>query len=68
MEGQWPILYQFGLTVTFAVAISLYVAFTLDPMLSSRILRKPSHGKWYDIRNVCWARWTGLMATSSGGH
>jgi HAE1 family hydrophobic/amphiphilic exporter-1 len=28
--------FQFGLTVAFAVAVSLFVAFTLDPMLSSR--------------------------------
>ena len=28
--------YQFGLTVAFAVLISLFVSFTLDPMLSSR--------------------------------
>jgi HAE1 family hydrophobic/amphiphilic exporter-1 len=31
--------FQFGITVGFAVLISLYVSFTLDPMLSSR---------WYD--------------------
>ena len=31
--------YQFGITVGFAVMVSLYVSFTLDPMLSSR---------WYD--------------------
>jgi len=31
--------YHFGITVTFAVLISLFVSFTLDPMLSSR---------WYD--------------------
>lgn len=31
--------FQFGLTVAFAVAVSLFVSFTLDPMLSSR---------WYD--------------------
>jgi HAE1 family hydrophobic/amphiphilic exporter-1 len=50
MEGQvGRFFYQFGLTVTFAVAISLYVAFTLDPMLSSRILRKPTHGLLYRI-------------------
>ena len=30
---------QFGLTVAFAVAVSLFVAFTLTPMLSSRFLR-----------------------------
>jgi HAE1 family hydrophobic/amphiphilic exporter-1 len=28
--------YQFGLTVAFAVMVSLFVSFTLDPMLSSR--------------------------------
>jgi HAE1 family hydrophobic/amphiphilic exporter-1 len=28
--------FQFGMTVAFAVAISLFVSFTLDPMLSSR--------------------------------
>jgi HAE1 family hydrophobic/amphiphilic exporter-1 len=28
--------FQFGLTVAFAVAVSLFVSFTLDPMLSSR--------------------------------
>ncbi|MEW6249986.1 MAG: efflux RND transporter permease subunit [Planctomycetota bacterium] len=37
--------YQFGLTVTFAVLISLFVAFTLDPMLSSRLLRRPRQGR-----------------------
>jgi HAE1 family hydrophobic/amphiphilic exporter-1 len=31
--------YQFGLTVSFAVAISLLVSFTLTPMLSARFLR-----------------------------
>ena len=31
--------FHFGITVTFAVIISLFVSFTLDPMLSSR---------WYD--------------------
>ena len=33
---------QFGLTVSFAVAVSLFVAFTLTPMLSSRFLRAHS--------------------------
>ncbi len=32
--------YQFGMTVSFAVLISLFVAFSLTPMLSSRMLRK----------------------------
>jgi len=31
--------YQFGLTVGFAISVSLFVSFTLTPMLSSRILK-----------------------------
>ncbi|HLU65416.1 MAG TPA: efflux RND transporter permease subunit, partial [Kofleriaceae bacterium] len=34
--------YQFGLTVSFAVAVSALVSFTVTPMLASRLLRK--HG------------------------
>ena len=34
MAGQF--FYQFGITVTAAVLVSLFVSFTLDPMLSSR--------------------------------
>lgn len=37
MVGQF--FYEFGITVTAAVLVSLFVSFTLDPMLSSR---------WYD--------------------
>jgi len=38
--------YQFGMTVTCAVLISLFVSFTLTPMLSSRVLRLPEqHGR-----------------------
>jgi hydrophobic/amphiphilic exporter-1 (mainly G- bacteria), HAE1 family len=46
--------YQFGITVGFAVLVSLYVSFTLDPMLSSR---------WYDpaadpkVRRSWLGRW-----------
>ncbi|MEZ4461760.1 MAG: efflux RND transporter permease subunit [bacterium] len=36
--------YQFGMTVAFAVAVSLFVAFTLTPMLSARMLKR-SHGE-----------------------
>ena len=35
--------YQFGLTVAFAVGISLFVAFTLTPMLSARLLKGGEH-------------------------
>jgi HAE1 family hydrophobic/amphiphilic exporter-1 len=44
--------YQFGITVTIAVLISLFVAFTLDPMLSSRLLRKPKQGRLYHASEV----------------
>jgi len=33
-------LFPFGMTISFAVMISMFVSFTLDPMLSSRMLRK----------------------------
>ena len=36
--------FQFGLTVSFAVAVSMLVSFTLTPMLSSRFL-KATHGE-----------------------
>ncbi len=41
--------YQFGLSVAFAVLISMFVSFTLDPMLSSRLLVKPKKGKLFVI-------------------
>ena len=34
-------LWSFGMTVSFAVLISMFVSFTLNPMLSSRLLKKP---------------------------
>lgn len=39
--------YQFGITVAFAVAISLFVSFTMDPMLSSK-WHDPDAGKEHD--------------------
>ncbi|MCS6899101.1 MAG: efflux RND transporter permease subunit, partial [Myxococcales bacterium] len=41
---------QFGITVSASVLISLVVAFTLDPMLSSRFSKTVEHGKssWFD--------------------
>jgi len=38
--------YQFGMTVTCAVLISLFVSFTLTPMLSSRFLSMPERHGW----------------------
>lgn len=43
--------YQFGMTVTFAVLISLFVAFTLIPMLSARLLRA-GHGHGPVLRAI----------------
>lgn len=37
--------YSFGMTVAFAVVVSLFVAFTLTPMLSSRWLKKEKSRK-----------------------
>lgn len=44
--------YQFGLTVAFAVLLSMFVSFTLDPMLSSRILKKPKNGWLYRVSEL----------------
>jgi hydrophobic/amphiphilic exporter-1 (mainly G- bacteria), HAE1 family len=52
--------FQFGLTVSFAVGVSMLVSFTLTPMLSSRFLRS-SHGKRQNVvfrgieRALTWA-------------
>ncbi len=53
---------QFGLTITFAVLISLFVAFTLDPMLSARFSRQRRPGEAH--RENALARWlrAGLTA------
>jgi multidrug efflux pump subunit AcrB len=45
--------YQFGIAVTVAVLVSLFVSFTLDPMLSAVWHDPPS---W--INRVKWVRWT----------
>jgi multidrug efflux pump subunit AcrB len=42
MVGQF--FKQFGLTIAVAVMLSLFVAFTLDPMLSARLSVKHTHG------------------------
>ncbi|MEA2031867.1 MAG: efflux RND transporter permease subunit [candidate division Zixibacteria bacterium] len=68
MVGQF--FFEFGITVAFAVLISLFVAFSLTPMLSSRWLYKmKSVSKktsetglllrlWYAVRNILsfWSR------------
>jgi HAE1 family hydrophobic/amphiphilic exporter-1 len=68
MEGMiGRFFYQFGLTVTCAVLISLFVSFTLTPMLSSRLLTIPErHGRLFRaiegwLRGLD-ARYRGLLA------
>ncbi len=42
--------YEFGLTVTFAVAVSTFIAVTLSPMLCSRVLRVATkHGRTFNF-------------------
>ncbi len=47
--------YQFGLTVTVSILVSLFVAFTLTPMLFSRLIKRPEeethiNGGWLGVR------------------
>ena len=48
--------YQFGMTVALAVMVSLFVAFTLTPMLFSRLVSHPEEedhtrgGRWFGVR------------------
>jgi HAE1 family hydrophobic/amphiphilic exporter-1 len=45
--------FQFGMTVTFAVLVSLFVSFTITPMLSSRLLRPASeHQRNFLVRGT----------------
>ena len=50
MEGMiGRFFFEYGLTVVFAVSVSLLVAFTLTPMLSSRLLRREeAHGALFE--------------------
>lgn len=57
---------QFGLTIVGAVLMSLFVAFTLDPMLSSRFSRTHTHGardRFAAIKRPFEAFFTGLEDT-----
>src|SRR5919199_1487219 len=52
------IFFQFGVTVAFAVLVSLFVSFTLDPMMSS---------VWYDPEIEAGGREAGHAAPRAGG-
>lgn len=44
--------FQFGITVAVAVCLSLFVAFTLTPMTSSRILKSGGHGEGHHTPKI----------------
>ncbi len=46
--------YEFGLTVAFAVLISLFVAFTLTPMMASRLLKAHPQGETHQEHPTSW--------------
>ncbi|MBM3213546.1 efflux RND transporter permease subunit [Candidatus Poribacteria bacterium] len=60
---------QFGLTVVFATLFSLFVSFTLTPLLASRLLRSsapvPSHGPLSALFRL-WDRAYGALQESYG--
>jgi hydrophobic/amphiphilic exporter-1 (mainly G- bacteria), HAE1 family len=61
MVGQF--FKQFGLTVTAAVLMSLFVAFTLDPMLSARFSKPVVHGAadpWHWLKRPFLAFFRGM--------
>jgi HAE1 family hydrophobic/amphiphilic exporter-1 len=60
---------QFGLTVAAAVLISLFVAFTLDPMLSSRFMRAVDKAERRRTRiGRLFAGWIDLYDRLDGGY
>ncbi len=49
--------YEFGITVTVAVLISLFISLTLTPMMTSRFLSyRKKHGKLYMFLENCFSR------------
>ncbi len=57
--------YEFGITVAFAVLVSLFVSFTMDPMLSSRWY-DPAIEAGYPAERDRAACWPSLTASSRG--
>ena len=54
--------FPFGLTISFAVLISMFVSFTLDPMLSSRMLKKQTH------HNIIWRTFESAFEKIEGAY
>ena len=49
--------YEFGVTVTFAVVISTFIALTLSPMLCSRVLKvSKTHGRLFNLSERAFQR------------
>ncbi len=59
--------YEFGLTVTFAVAFSTFIAVTLSPMLCSRLLKvEKSHGRVFNVLERAFTWMESIYRTSLG--
>ncbi len=57
--------YEFGLTVTFAVAVSTFIAVTLSPMLCSRVLQvSESHGRVFSLLEKLFQRLESVYAVA----
>ncbi|MCC6876287.1 MAG: efflux RND transporter permease subunit, partial [Sandaracinaceae bacterium] len=70
MEGRVGRFWQsFGITTAFAIAVSLFIALTLTPMLCSRWLRAHTHKNFFvrlvDGLNDRLARWYGAIVSWS---
>jgi HAE1 family hydrophobic/amphiphilic exporter-1 len=67
-------LYQFGITAAVAVLVSLFVSFSLTPMMASRMLRAPAageggrHGEGADGRATVAASRRGFYAAIDRGY
>lgn len=53
--------YQFGLTVAFAVLVSLFCAFTIAPMMSSRLLKGGEHKPTNPFLLSLWEKVEGVL-------
>ena len=62
-------IYPFGLTMAFAILVSMIVSFTLTPMLSSRWLKAVARGRTRKTPSTtgCSARWIAGTARRCGG-
>jgi len=59
--------YEFGLTVAFAVLVSLFVSFTLTPMLASKfVVHKKKHGALFTVLENMMRRVTAIYKNMIG--